>query len=182
MFFGTETLLLPAVIMVLRFDCSFSEPSTGRTITSHEQRKNDTSANFAISFVHGAAAPMAVSAIDTALVIAAILAEVPTDFKPDFAFLILVPEVKVRLLPASIFTFLPRILMSPFGASMVMPVKAEMFTLPNGLFTFMERVLAERSSSYTPLGSRSVMPPVNGAQFSSIARESVFPHHCLPMP
>ena len=42
------------------------------------------------------------------------------------------PDVSFRLFPAVISTFFPSILMFPFGALSVMPVKALIFTSPQG--------------------------------------------------
>ena len=64
--------------------------------------------------------------------------------------LIFVPEWRVSLLPASMLTFLPQILMSPLGALMVMPVKAPISTLPYGLLILTLRSCDDSDSSYSP--------------------------------
>ena len=51
-----------------------------------------------------------------------------------------VPEINESLLLAEIDTFLPSILTLPFGAEMVMPVKAFKLTLPRGEAIFTERL------------------------------------------
>ena len=52
---------------------------------------------------------------------------------------ILLPELMDRLFPATISIFLPSIFMFPFGALIVMPVKALMLTFPKGESTEMAR-------------------------------------------
>ena len=69
------------------------------------------------------------------------------------------PEVSVRLLPASMDTFLPLILMLPLGALIEMPVKALTDTVPQGELMLMARLSVEPLIFQMPYLSPISTPP-----------------------
>ena len=85
----------------------------------------------------------------------------------------LVPDTRLRLLPASIDTFLPLILMSPLGALMVIPVKAFTATFPQGELILIERLSVEQLIFQMPYLSPISTPPSKAELLSSSPSEAI---------
>ena len=83
----------------------------------------------------------------------------PSPYDEIYLFRMLAPEVSVRLLPASMDTFLPLILMLPLGALIEMPVKALIDTLPQGELMSIARRSVEPLIFQMPYLSPSSTPP-----------------------
>ena len=71
----------------------------------------------------------------------------------------LAPDLRVRLLPASMDTFLPEILISPFGALMLIPEKALTDTEPHDELILTERLSVEALMLQIPNLSPISTPP-----------------------